>query len=1272
MLNYKAFIAFFIVAFVLMSSIISFGATISYTYDDFHRLKQIENHSNGTVTVYYYDEVGNRTRKIVTSPSSPPVAEFSASQRSGPPPLPVNFSDQSVGNITSWSWDFGDGGTSSLQNPSHTYQSLGNYTVSLTVDGPNGSDTSIKASFITVTNPPSCTYWLSQAWQFFEASGGSDYVRVYASSSDCPWTAISNVPWITITSENSGTGNGDVYYSVAPNIDPSQRDGTITIADQTFAITQAAGGCVYSISPISKSFDSTGGTGSVNVTVAIGCEWTATSNDSWITITSGGIGTGNGIVNYFVEETIDMNPRTGTITIAGKTFTVNQNVSEAGSSIQLPKTGQAKCYDSSGTEISCTGTGQDGENQAGVAWPDPRFTIGTGAESECITDNLTGLMWARNGNLNGKRTWYEAINYANNLTLCGYSDWHLPNVNELESLINADEPSTAAWLNIQGFNNIQSNNYWTSTTFFTAPDTSTSWCVHMTGGQMDRGTKSWDYNYVWPVHSLSDSDYPASIWQTGQKTSYAAGDDGDLQIGVAWPSPRFEDNGNGIVTDNLTNLIWLIDANCIKTIYSSFDNDWTSGDGEVSWQHALDFVQGINDGTYSNCGSGYTDWRLPNRKELRSLMDYSNLDPALPSDHPFTNVQSGYYWTSTTGAGSASYAWLVRMLDIIVGSGGKEEGGLFVWPVRSGTEQCQSEPETLATGVTGPVDIAVDDTNVYWTEFYGLKKVSKTGSSVVTLATSSYNSITGLAIDNDYVYFGDNVGNPASLIKKVPKTGGSVITLVSGLPSVCRVSVDSSYVYWTASDGGTVNKMPINGGSVSELADGSNTPCAITVDNSNVYWSEFTNPGSVNKVSKNGDLVTTLASNANSLGIAVDSNYIYWPEYVVPNGKVNRVPINGGSLTTLATGLNKPYDVAIDDAYAYWIENNSNGAVKKVSLAGGTVTILASSLNSPEAIAIDDTHAYWIERGSGTLKRVTKECTPPDTTPPTLSITSHSDGQHVTTSTITLAGTANDSELGDNGIQQVTVNGSRAYNDTATGSVTANWSKAVNLNVGPNTITVIAYDNSVNHNQSTQSITIYYDRPPVSLLTPNGGEVIPSGSTYSIQWQAPPEAAKFDLMYSKNNGLTWLTIANNVTGLSYNWTVPKPLANKRNCLVKVIGYDASSLKIGEDTSDATFTIEVIRLISPNGGGTLTSGSTHTITWLTNATKKAVAKTKLFYTINGGSTWTLIKTLIGNPGSYNWRIPNVSSSSCKVKVVLRNASGTTIGKDLSDNFFTIQP
>jgi hypothetical protein len=196
--------------------------------------------------------------------------------------------------------------------------------------------------------------------------------------------------------------------------------------------------------------------------------------------------------------------------------------------------------------------------------------------------------------------------------------------------------------------------------------------------------------------------------------------------------------------------------------------------------------------------------------------------------------------------------------------------------------------------------------------------------------------------------------------------------------------------------------------------------------------------------------------------------------------------------------------------------------------------------------------------------------------------------------------------------------------------------------------------------------------PPITILSPNGGEAIPSGSIYTIRWNASSGAVKFTLRYSLNNGSTWKLIASNRTGTSYDWNVPILSNNKKNCLVKVIGFNSSGTKVGEDISDSTFTIEVVKVISPDGGETLTSGTIHTITWQTNGTIRPVANAKLFRTINGGATWTLIKTLTGNPGSYNWTVPNVSSSSCKVKVVLKDAGGVTVGSDVSDGYFTIQP
>ena len=82
------------------------------------------------------------------------VADFSGSPQSGDSPLTVNFTDLSSGDITSWAWSFGDGGSSSTQDPSYEYTTPGTYTVSLMVSGPDGSDSETKVNYITVEPSP--------------------------------------------------------------------------------------------------------------------------------------------------------------------------------------------------------------------------------------------------------------------------------------------------------------------------------------------------------------------------------------------------------------------------------------------------------------------------------------------------------------------------------------------------------------------------------------------------------------------------------------------------------------------------------------------------------------------------------------------------------------------------------------------------------------------------------------------------------------------------------------------------------------------------------------------------------------------------------------------------------------------------------------------------------------------------------------------------------------------------------------------------------------
>jgi hypothetical protein len=148
---------------------------------------------------------------------------------------------------------------------------------------------------------------------------------------------------------------------------------------------------------------------------------------------------------------------------------------------------------------------------------------------------------------------------------------------------------------------------------------------------------------------------------------------------------RYIDNGDGTVTDKSTKLIWLKDVNCMETNYPNFDQDnqiGTVGDGLVQWQHALDFVKGINDGTYPLCGAGHTDWRLPNYWEALTVSAVERTND--PVKHPFINFPtissvSHATWTSTT--------YMDVKTSAFIGSSGienKRTSNHLVWPVRGG------------------------------------------------------------------------------------------------------------------------------------------------------------------------------------------------------------------------------------------------------------------------------------------------------------------------------------------------------------------------------------------------------------------------------------------------------------------------------------------------------------------------------------------------------------------------------------------------------------
>ena len=258
-------------------------------------------------------------------------------------------------------------------------------------------------------------------------------------------------------------------------------------------------------------------------------------------------------------------------------------------------------------------------------------------------------------------------------------------------------------------------------------------------------------------------------------------------------------------------------------------------------------------------------------------------------------------------------------------------------------------------GLSGPAQVAVDLTNIYWTE-------------------------EGTGAANGYV-------------KKMSIATGAITTLASGLSDPVGIAIDASFVYWTEYAQGTtglgsVKRISISGGTPTTLTSGISSPWGITVDGTNVYWTDLLSSGAImqiNKSSVNAAGTTLTNGVAWPVGIVVDATNVYWTENPSNGGAVKKVPIGGGTVTTLATSLSSPEYLAVDATSVYYTEygtedtsNNviaASGSLKKVlksALSPTTPTTLASGLNYAAGIAVDSTNVYFTEYGFsvGTVKYV--------------------------------------------------------------------------------------------------------------------------------------------------------------------------------------------------------------------------------------------------------------------------------------------------------------
>jgi hypothetical protein len=455
-------------------------------------------------------------------------------------------------------------------------------------------------------------------------SCGSDCSEVYTSGTVVTLTATpdANSSFGGWTGACTGNGTCTVTMDAAKSVSP-----LFVAKGLTITATAGSGG---SVSP----------SGAVSVNYGGNQNFTITPNANY---TIGSVvvdGSSAGAVTSYSFSNV-----TGNHSIS-VSFTQNDST-DTDAVITLPKTGQTTVYAS----------GDDGNIQAGAAWPEERFTDnGDGT----ITDSLTGLMWLKDGGclktnwknsastlagLNNQQIQNTCSGYAGN-----YTDWRLPTINELKSLVNYGSADSAQWLDSKGFVNVKSTFYWSSTTYLGNP--SYAWAIKTYSGMEARANKYKRY-YIFPVRNISTGHFIAKLPKTGQTVSFAENDDGSVQPGVEWPVQRFSDNGDGTITDSLTGRMWLKDGDCLRT----------------NWKNALDTLKDLNSQQIRKNCAGYTgsyaDWRLPNVKELESLLNYGSADLSQwLNSQGFVRMKASSYWSSTTYSRDEMNAWAVNLKKI--------------------------------------------------------------------------------------------------------------------------------------------------------------------------------------------------------------------------------------------------------------------------------------------------------------------------------------------------------------------------------------------------------------------------------------------------------------------------------------------------------------------------------------------------------------------------------------------------------------------------------
>lgn len=398
-----------------------------------------------------------------------------------------------------------------------------------------------------------------------------------------------------------------------------------------------------------------------------------------------------------------------------------------------------------------------------------------------VTDNVTKLMWQDDAETKSiTKNWADAQTYCSNLTLGVYSDWMLPDVKELQSIVNLGEnfPALDTF-----FEHDAAENYWSSTTLLDYEDL--AWIVNTGDGG---GGSGMDYD------DKSNGGHVRCV--RGDKI----------------PPPSFDrDAIQEIVTDITTGLIWQDNMDA-KTITKN-------------WNNAIGYCDNLS-------LAGYTDWRLPNKNELSYITDYSHIDSSL--NVAFINVPSdnyryfgSYYWSSTSYAGGTGNAWLVDAYRGTMSNFYGKSNNYYVRCVRGGQFDPLPVPLTPKTRLIfeSPQDYAIKTATFTKTWKFSLANGSVSDLHVNILSNNGFSSYaTPSLIDEGSGRFRiemsvtPNHANPINKLTLQLKDKNDNIVKVSGSETFWAVirtnnppQFNASQITHIASESGTLMRIKLLG-----------------------------------------------------------------------------------------------------------------------------------------------------------------------------------------------------------------------------------------------------------------------------------------------------------------------------------------------------------------------------------------------------------------------------------------------------------------------------